>query len=99
MALIPCSECQREISNKATICPHCGIAVSDGVLTTQQTSKRFKAMQFAGAAAAFSGIAMLFALFKDTSPSPETAIFASGLALSGGLLYMAGRLLAWWHHG
>lgn len=25
MALIKCSECGKEISNKASVCPHCGM--------------------------------------------------------------------------
>lgn len=30
MALIPCGECGREVSDKAAACPHCGAPVSSG---------------------------------------------------------------------
>ena len=32
MALIKCSECGKEISNKANICPNCGISLKTGGL-------------------------------------------------------------------
>lgn len=28
MALIKCPECQKEVSDQASICPHCGVAIS-----------------------------------------------------------------------
>src|SRR3954471_21705877 len=28
MALIPCPECKREISDRAAACPHCGVAIA-----------------------------------------------------------------------
>jgi membrane protein YdbS with pleckstrin-like domain len=30
MALIPCPECNREISDRAAACPHCGLAIAAG---------------------------------------------------------------------
>jgi len=41
MALVKCSECSKEISDKATACPFCGNPLS-GVVTIQQTNKKWK---------------------------------------------------------
>lgn len=30
MALIPCPECKREVSDRAAACPHCGVAIASG---------------------------------------------------------------------
>jgi membrane protein YdbS with pleckstrin-like domain len=30
MALIPCPECKREVSDRAATCPHCGVAIAGG---------------------------------------------------------------------
>ncbi|MGH8428216.1 MAG: zinc-ribbon domain-containing protein [Gammaproteobacteria bacterium] len=43
MALIKCSECGREISDRATSCPGCGNPIGlDHATTIEQTSKRWK---------------------------------------------------------
>lgn len=36
MALINCSECSKEISNKAAACPHCGNPVNTSVVFTRE---------------------------------------------------------------
>ncbi len=47
MALINCPECGKEISNKATSCPNCGMPVASSIKVgteqpIEQTSKRLK---------------------------------------------------------
>ena len=39
MALITCPECQKQISNQANSCPHCGYILNSG-LNEKQTQKR-----------------------------------------------------------
>lgn len=41
MALIKCSECGKEISNKANICPNCGISLKTGGLNKNKIIKIF----------------------------------------------------------
>lgn len=43
MALIPCSECKKEISDKASACPHCGAPV---VLVAPVVHKRVRGSPF-----------------------------------------------------
>src|SRR3989442_1261560 len=40
MALITCSECQREISAKASTCPHCGAPIKAGPTASPETKAR-----------------------------------------------------------
>jgi len=59
------------------------------VQTIQRTSKKYKAMQFAGVLAICLGI-VFFAADKQN---------AGGTFLLCGIIgYASGRILAWWHH-
>lgn len=40
MALIKCPECGREVSSKASMCPHCGYPISDYVSTNDREAKQ-----------------------------------------------------------
>lgn len=42
MALIKCSECGKEISDKATNCPHCGCPISISLNTENEDNKNHK---------------------------------------------------------
>lgn len=42
MALIKCSECGKEVSDKAAACPFCGNPVGMNAVTIQQTNKKWK---------------------------------------------------------
>ena len=46
MALIKCSECGKEISNKANICPNCGISLKTGGLNKNKIINFTKARGF-----------------------------------------------------
>lgn len=39
MALIKCTECDKEISSKAASCPHCGNPMAEGVKSSESTSQ------------------------------------------------------------
>jgi len=48
MGLIKCSECGRDVSDKATACPACGAPIADAAVgasiqTIEKTSKKLKA--------------------------------------------------------
>lgn len=40
--LIPCSECNNQISDKALFCPHCGLPMGEGKIATPNKPKRRK---------------------------------------------------------
>ncbi len=65
MALMPCPECEKEVSDKAPTCPNCGTPIANreadketGVtLTTiQGTSKKFKRLILISALLFWGGI-------------------------------------------
>lgn len=66
------------------------------VTTVQQTAKRYKAMQAIGVVVLIFGVVAC-------SASTSTGDAPSGISLlmvfGGLMLYLAGRVLAWWHHG
>ena len=38
--LKPCPECEMQVSDKATICPHCGFPLHSGLVSTVRKSRR-----------------------------------------------------------
>lgn len=102
MALIACTECNQQISDKAAACPHCGAPTSaatrtgstQGIVTTQQTSKGFKIVQAIGAVLMTVGLFSCFANVRDGNPGPGGALFVVGF-----LVFFVGRVGAWWRNG
>lgn len=96
MALISCKECNTEISDKAAVCPKCGAPVevtglqAGPVVITEQTGKKYKALQLAGV------IMILAGVVSCAGHDPKSA---SWLFLFGLVLYVWARVGAWWNHG
>jgi len=100
MALIACPECQREISEKAAACPHCGSptqstpikveTAAGAVVTTQATGRSWKIIQLIGALLITAGV---------VSCSAGDPGSAASLLMLGFVVFIAGRIGAWWKHG
>ena len=96
MALIECYECGAEISERAKACIKCGAPVRHAVsqngkiITTQQTAKKYKGAQLAGAALMCVGVV--------SCVGKEPGIFVGTFTL-GLLVYLGARIAAWWNHG
>ena len=103
MALIECSECAAHISDKAKVCIKCGAPVelptesddidakpSTRVVTTQQTGKPYKAAQAVGV------VLILIGVVSCTASEFKTSVALNAVGL---LLYIGGRMGAWWDHG
>lgn len=98
MALINCSECEKEVSNKAAACPGCGApfeseAKGSGVkrlTTTQRTSKSIKLQ------GALAGIMIIVGVYLMVAgPADDSA----ALILSIGVIwFIVNRFRQWWHH-
>ena len=104
MALIKCSECGREVSDKASACLGCGAPITAAgagtpIQTIQKTSKRLKAQSLmAGVLVAFSGIVVIlssFAVSEAHSPMPTFPII---LFMAGVIWYVTVKVRTWWHH-
>ena len=105
MALIDCAECSKQISDKATACPHCGsplaaaapggvvLESAPAIVTTQETGKAHKVVQLIGGAIVILGIVSCVAARE---PNAIASMLISGV---GALVYLAGTFSAWWSHG
>lgn len=95
MALIKCSECSKEISDKATSCPSCGnpirqnAVVVDGTVEIERTNKKWKKKSLWGAFFVFLG---LFLMSKNLGLGILVMIFGFGKL-------MFSSFGAWWTNG
>lgn len=89
MAIIQCGECGGNISDAAVSCPKCGNP-RPGTITTQQTSKKYKAAQL---------ISIVFFGAGMVACSMESAGASAALWVIGVSIYVAGRFGAWWDNG
>ncbi len=88
--VLQCPDCGGVVSPSASACPHCGRPGE--AQTIEATGKGPKTMIAVGTGLTIVGIVLLF-----TGQIPgEFAILAIGL---GFLLYIIGRVDAWWRHG
>ena len=105
MALVKCPECQREISDRASTCPHCGcpsvpttnISPSVPPTTIQATGKRWKGVMLIGVLLSIGGCLVTIGASPGDSEGPfmgGVLVFLLGLAL-----FVGARVGAWWHHG
>lgn len=100
MALIACTDCAREVSDKAPACPQCGAPIADrGVTraigtpltTTQSTSKALKMQSLLATLTLITGFCVMFA-------TPEANAIGGLLVLAGLIWLIVTRVRIWWHH-
>ncbi|MEK7486338.1 MAG: hypothetical protein AABZ60_18605 [Planctomycetota bacterium] len=109
MSLIKCSECSKEVSDKAPNCPNCGNPISTAsvvqatgasVQTTEGTGKKLKFhLLISSALVAVGFIAMILILNKeknqDSTLSDNIFVFSW---LIGIPYYIFIKFKIWWHH-
>jgi predicted RNA-binding Zn-ribbon protein involved in translation (DUF1610 family) len=99
MSLIKCTECGRDISDKAAACPGCGNPIQEETIQTiQRTSKRWKKYQLV--AFAFALLGVYFSL-KGIGSNDGGASFGLGIMFYffAFVIGMIGRIGAWWSNG
>ncbi|MBU1630173.1 hypothetical protein KKD88_03805 [Patescibacteria group bacterium] len=99
MALIKCSECNKEISEKATSCPHCGCPVarkSNAPVAVELTGKKWKLNKLISVI----GLILGFLLFTDSYQKNGFNNPLTGFGLSLMLFSVTGLFIgkfgAWW---
>ncbi len=106
MSLIQCSECNNEVSDKASSCPKCGapiasnnenIAAGANLKTIQETSKKFKLQALISIFLIIIGAVMLIAT-SDAKSGQEPSGTGAIILLIGIIWYLINRFRIWWHH-
>ncbi len=90
MPLKTCPECNSTISDLAKVCPSCGKPLMPATQTIEKTAKKWKAVQLIGIVGMLAGIGGCLA----KEPDKGVPIFTLCL-----VVYLTGRICAWWHHG
>lgn len=111
MALIPCTECGKQLSTRATHCPSCGApgpafvpahkATQRNVRTVQQTGKGLKAWLLVFSALLLVGVIMLviqwnLGVSSDKGPQLGSSLFLMGGSFIGVIVVKG---IIWWQHG
>ncbi|MFT5234775.1 MAG: putative membrane protein YvbJ [Shewanella sp.] len=105
MALIKCSECNDEVSDKAEACPKCGapiagaretVAAGTQVKTVQETSKKFKLQTLLSVLLLIIGFFLAISL--SNGPQSEPSAIPGLLIFIGLIWYIVNRFRIWWHH-
>ena len=103
MALIKCPECNRDVSDKAATCPHCGYPlgrIAPGprpVQVIEQTGRRWKALRALGWFLILAGVAVVLREFAaDDSRGVSLGWWLGGAGVACLVTSSAG---AWWFHG
>ncbi len=108
MSIITCPDCSQNVSDQAPACPGCGYPVASvldpigsgrdsgrGVQTVEATGKGWKGVQLVGG---FIFLAMMALTCAANADSANPVFFVLG-AIGGLVLFVLGRVGAWWHHG
>lgn len=89
MALIKCSECGKDISEKASACPFCGNPVGGSPVTIQRTNKKWKASSAFGIAIMLIGV-----LYVGSNAGVGVSLLFLGFVIA-----MYAKIGAWWTNG
>jgi len=103
VALIKCQECERDVSSKATACPHCGYPLTPTALgprpvqVVERTAKGWKAIRALGWLLILAGgVVVVRELGANDAKriTPGWWICGAGVAC-----LVTSRAGAWWYHG
>jgi len=107
MALINCGECSREVSDKATNCPHCGAPVASAqesraagapLTTVQETSKKLKLQIVVASLMFWVGVIWVGVQIGSPPTAGEQSSIGIILLAVGLTWYIVTRFRIWWHH-
>ncbi|PQJ12636.1 hypothetical protein CJD36_002520 [Flavipsychrobacter stenotrophus] len=97
MALISCSECGRQISNQAKVCPNCGVPIRLSQVTIEKTSKEVKKMQVMGWV-----VLMIFVIIGLVAINQNNTVLmgVGSFGIFSVLIYIFyTQIKKWWQHG
>jgi len=93
MALIKCSECGKEISDRAGVCPGCGAPVGGGAATPRSSEAVTRSVRVERAGFKWEAIGVVLILVAIVSSIAGAVNFAGVLGFIGFIVYMVGRFI------
>ncbi len=97
MSLISCSECKKEVSNKANVCPHCGNPLNGNEpIEIELTNKRWKWFKLFGWLLFILGLYMSLGFAHAggfSNPMVGLGIF---VAFVGFVFLLIAKFGSWW---
>lgn len=110
MALISCEECGKQISDRASSCPHCGNPMTPAVQTStkppihvQTATGHVVTTEATGrewkAIQLVGGAIMIVSMVACMANTPDYGPSAGLGMLLGFGVYLFGRVGGWWKHG
>lgn len=107
MALTKCSECGNQVSDRAAVCPGCGVAIAAAeeyraagahLTTIQGTSKKLKMHTLLSGLLFVMGLVFMFSMPEaataEESPTPIPVL----MVVAGLAWWLVTRFRIWWHH-
>ena len=103
MALIPCPECHRAVSDKAAVCPTCAYPIARtphaqrSVHVIERTARIWKEFRVVGWLLILVGTVLLFPAWAAGHSRSE--LLGSWIGAAGVACLWISRAGAWWYHG
>lgn len=102
MALVQCSECKKEISDRASACPNCGNPIAadkphEVPKTIQFTKKKWKAWKAVAMVLAFGGMFLAFSGY--TGGNQALGGLGVFLVFIGLIVAIIANIGSWWSTG
>ncbi len=113
MSLVQCLECKKEVSDKATVCPHCGnptipqvsqpiVQAETKITSVEYTSKKIKRDIAIAVSILILGLILIIAGMANIASGKSKG----GLMAFGVFIFFVGifdailvKISRWWHHG
>src|SRR5262245_7799197 len=112
MALIACSECGRQVSDKAVACPGCGNPLNPSAMALDRSETPVSVETQPGSVVTtqatgrgpkivqlVGALIMIVGVISCSASGAEPKVGAAMLMFVGLIVFLAGRFAAWWRHG
>ena len=93
--IIECPECSNKVSDRAEVCPSCGIRIHK-VQTIEKTGKGWKLVQLMGGLIVVVGVVFGYWEWTEGVFPSEGFFIYPGI---GVVIYLSSRIGYWWYHG
>jgi DNA-directed RNA polymerase subunit RPC12/RpoP len=96
MSLIKCSECQREVSDQADFCPHCGNSIKPFLV--ERTSKTWKLAKLISWIIILLGVCMFFYSYGHGGFHNKWIDLNLDIIFIGFICLIISKFCSWWNH-